>query len=302
LGGSQLVRLFIMIGLLLMPAIGTYGAEQIYSAGNFYRDLNTALFDVINRGLGKEALVLIQQGANIEARDRSGNTALLLAATTARSKLVKELIEMGANINHQNLIGSTAILQAASADRGKNVAILLEAGAEFNVRNNKGLTPITAAAFNGDEASFQLLLDNGANPDDMDNSQKTAIVYASAKGFVSIVRKLLDTGININQRYGNDLTVLMWSAGYSNDVPPKDAVKMVQLLLDHSAAIDLQDNRGWSAMMTAANMGHTAVVEMLIKTGADVHITSKDNKTAAILARAGGYLETLSVLNAVGAN
>ncbi|MFT5115148.1 MAG: ankyrin repeat protein [Parasphingorhabdus sp.] len=302
MGDSEVVRLIIVIGLLLMSAIPTYGAEQVYSAGNFYRDLNTALFDVIKRGLSKEALVLIQQGGNIEARDRSGNTALLLAARTARSKLVKKLIEMGANINHQNLIGSTAILRAASADRGKNVAILLEAGAEFNLRNNKGLTPITAAAFNGDEDSFQLLLDKGANPDVMDNSQKTAIVYAAAKGFVDIVRRLLNTGININQRYGNELTVLMWSAGYSNDVPPSDAVKMIQLLLDHDVALDLQDNRGWSAMMTAANMGHTAVVEILIKTGADVHITSKDNKTAAKLARAGGYLETLSVLNAVGAN
>jgi ankyrin repeat protein len=292
----------IVMGLLLMSLIPAYGADQIYSGGTLYRDHNTALFDVIKRGLGKEALLLIQQGANIEARDRSGNTALLLAARTARSQLVKKLIEMGANINHQNLIGSTAVLQAASANRGNNVAILLEAGAEFNVRNNKGLTPITAAAFNGDEDSFQLLLDNGANPDDMDNSQKTAIVYAAAKGFVGIVRKLLDTGININQRYGNDLTVLMWSAGYSNDVPPRDAVKMVQLLLDHDAALDLQDNRGWSAIMTAANMGHTAVVEILIKAGADMHITSKDNKTAAKLARTGGYLETLSVLNAVGAN
>ena len=180
--------------------------------------------------------------------------------------------------------------------------ILLEAGAEFNLRNNKGLTPLASAAFNGDEDSFQLFLDRGADPGVWDNSQKTAIVYAAAKGFINIVESLLDTGININQRYGNDLTVLMWAAGYSNDVPPIDAAKMVQLLLDHKAELDLRDNRGWSAMMIAANMGHSGVVDILIKAGASIHVKSSEGQTAAKLARAEGHLDTLGMLNAAGAN
>jgi len=273
-----------------------------YATDIVFRDLNTALFDEIKRGRSREALALLLQGANLEARDRFGNTPLLLAARTARYKLVKELIELGANINHQNLIGSTAILRAATANRTKNVAILMGAGAEFNLRNNKGLTPLAAAAFNGDEDSVQLFLDNGANPDVWDNSQKTAIVYAAAKGFVKIVDSLLETGIDINQRYGNDLTVLMWAAGYSNDVPPIDAADMVHLLLDREAELDLQDNRGWSAMMVAAKMGHTGVVDILIKAGASIHVKSGDGQTAAKLARADGHLDTLALFNAVGAN
>lgn len=267
-----------------------------------YRDLNTALFDHIKRGRTKESIALLKQGANLEARDRIGNTALLLAARTARSKLVKKLIEMGANINHQNLIGSTAILRASTADRGKNVAILLNAGAEINVINNKGLTPLAAAAFNGDEETFRLLFEAGAVPDVVDNSGKSAIIYAAAKGFTGIVTVLLDTGIDVNKRYGNDLTALMWAAGYSNDVPPGDAADMIRLLLAHDAALDLQDNRGWSALMTAANMGHLGVVEVLLKAGADVHLVASDGQTASKLARAAGHLETLTTLNAVIAN
>ena len=290
------MRWIIATVILLLPASPAYSTDKVF------RDLNTALFEEIKRGRSSEALALLQRGANLEARDRFGNTALLLAARTSRYKLVEELIEQGANINHQNLIGSTAILRAATANRTKNVVILLEAGAEFNLRNNKGLTPLASAAFNGDEDSFQLFLDRGAEPDVWDNSQKTAIVYAAAKGFVSIVKPLLDTGINIDQRYGNDLTVLMWAAGYSNDVPPIDAANMVQLLLDHKAELDLRDNRGWSAMMIAANMGPSGVVDILIRAGASIHVESGDGQTAAKLARAEGHLDTLAMLNAAGAN
>ena len=94
----------------------------------------------------------------------------------------------------------------------------------------------------------------------------------------------------------------MWAAGYSNDVPPIDAASMVHLLLDHEAELDLQDNRGWSAMMIAANMGHSGVVDFLIKSGANIHIKSGKGQTAAKLARAEGHLDTLALLNAAGAN
>jgi len=54
--------------------------------------------------------------------------------------------------------------------------------------------------------------------------------------------------------------------------------------------------------MIAANMGHSGVVEILIKSGANIHIKSSDKQTAAKLARAEGHLDTLALLNAAGAN
>ena len=86
-----------MIRWLISAGLCILIIQPAYSTDNgSYRDLNTALFDHIKRGRSEESLALLQQGANIEARDRSGNTALLLAASTARSKLLKKLIDMGA--------------------------------------------------------------------------------------------------------------------------------------------------------------------------------------------------------------
>jgi ankyrin repeat protein len=55
-------------------------------------------------------------------------------------------------------------------------------------------------------------------------------------------------------------------------------------------------------MMVAAKMGHSNVVDILIKAGADIHVEAGDGLTAAKLARASGHLDTLALLNAAGAN
>ena len=55
----------------------------------------------------------------------------------------------------------------------------------------------------------------------------------------------------------------MWAAGHSNDVPPEDAVKTVELLLTRGAKPELKDNRGKTARIIAADMGHEAVFKVL---------------------------------------
>ena len=57
----------------------------------------------------------------------------------------------------------------------------------------------------------------------IDKTGKAPIVYAAGLGFTPIVRRLLDAGVDVNARYGNDLTVLMWAAGYAENAGALDA-------------------------------------------------------------------------------
>ena len=86
----------------------------------------------------------------------------------------------------------------------------------------------------------------------------------SARGFTAIVKRLLDAGVDVNQRYGNALTLLIWAAGHANDVPEKDGVATVELILARGAQLDAADDRGRTALMTAAEQGHGAVVRRLV--------------------------------------
>ena len=88
----------------------------------------------------------------------------------------------------------------------------------------------------------------------------------------------------------------MWAAGYANDVPARDGLKTVAIVLENKARIDLVDARGRSALMIAAGMGHGSVVEYLLNKGADSSLRDKDGKSALDLAISAGNPETVQIL------
>jgi ankyrin repeat protein len=146
------------------------------------------------------------------------------------------------------------------------------------------VTPIAAAAFKGNDRVVEILLAHGVDPNAVDKTGKAPILYAAALGFTPVVRRLLDAGVDVNARYGNDLTVLMWAAGYAENAGALDAEAVVKLVLDRGGAIDAVDNRGRSALMTAAEFGHAGIVEILLARGANRTLRDKQGKSALDLA------------------
>jgi ankyrin repeat protein len=194
------------------------------------------------------------------------------------------LIAHGAKIEQRDLQGSTPLFLAVERNRSKMVALLLESGAKPDVPGRSGVSPLAAAAFNGSDAIVDLLLREGAGVNAEDVTGKTAIAYAAARGFSGIVEQLLGAGVDINRRYGNDLTVLIWAAGYANDVTEAEGLETVDLLIARGARLDDADNRGRTALMTAGEMGHADVTARLLEAGADPTLRDKDGKTALDLA------------------
>ncbi len=128
------------------------------------------------------------------------------------------------------------------------------------------------------------LLARHADPRTPDRTGKPPIVYAAARASVPIVDRLLATGIDVNARYANQLTVLMWVAGYADGAREADGIALVGDLLARGARVDDADNRGRTALMIAAERGHAAVAKLLLAHGADAARRDKAGKTAADLA------------------
>jgi ankyrin repeat protein len=247
--------------------------------------LNAALFSAADAGCEALARRLLAADASLAARDRLGARPLARAARAGQRALVELFLAEGAAIDARDLADSTALYAAAESERQATVAALLAKGADPNLPGRSGVTPLSAAAFKGNDRIVEALLARGADPNVVDATGKAAITYAAARGFAAIVGRLLDAGVDAKLRYGRDLTALMWAAGHEDGVGAQAAETVVTILLDHGAPLDATDDRGRTALMMAAELGHAEMVALLIRRGVDQSVRDKTGKRAFDLAR-----------------
>ena len=118
----------------------------------------------------------------VNAKGSDGNTALIEAAKgdDLRS-LVVLLLAAGADVNAKNDYGWTALMMAVFHDHVENAKLLLEAGADVNAKNNRGLTALMMAAqyFHDHVENAELLLEAGADVNVKNNRGQTALMIAN---------------------------------------------------------------------------------------------------------------------------
>ncbi len=181
----------------------------------------------------------------------------LAAVRAGNLPRLQELIEKyGANLNSRNRTGESLLMMAIKSGRSDIANWLLDHGADVHIANTSKATSLMAAAFNGDLAIVNRLLDKEVDVHAADQQKKTAIVYAAGQGHTDVVARLLKAGVDVNARYPNDLRVLMWAAGQGH-------AKTVRFLLDAGADKSLKDNRGKTAFDIADEGGHLDVKKVL---------------------------------------
>ncbi|EGR50987.1 uncharacterized protein TRIREDRAFT_57671 [Trichoderma reesei QM6a] len=115
---------------------------------------------------------LLKMGASIDARDRNGNTALLLALSHGHDAIAKLLIEAGANINARDSNGQTALLIAVRFDREDLARLLIEKGSDVDAKDYYGNTAWKMARRNVNLYILKLLIEAGADSGDDIDQQK----------------------------------------------------------------------------------------------------------------------------------
>jgi len=106
------------------------------------------------------------------------NEELFKAVKEGNAAKVKKLLRRGANVNARNKLGNTPLHSAASSGHADIVELLIERGVDVNVKGRNNKTPLHSAAFCGHVDVVKLLLRKGANPYARDNGNKTALDIA----------------------------------------------------------------------------------------------------------------------------
>ena len=142
------------------------------------------------RGYQEITSLLIAEGADVNARDGRELTPLHAAAWSGHKETVSLLIAKGSEINAIGENGITPLHVSALSGSKETMALLINKGADINARNKDGMTPLHAAALTGQKEAVELLIDKGADVNAKNNEGLTALQMASQKGHQSIVELL----------------------------------------------------------------------------------------------------------------
>lgn len=110
------------------------------------RSASTGLLEALFTGDAERALALLDKGANPDARNPRGQTALMYAGLNGQTTVMKKLLEMGADVRPtMTEEGTTALMAAVMFGDPEAVRLLLAKGADATVKNTKGETALALA-------------------------------------------------------------------------------------------------------------------------------------------------------------
>ncbi len=139
---------------------------------------------------------LITSGADVNAKDGEGSTALMFAAVRGDARMVEALLAAGADPNLKDANGETALLLGARHGAAI-VRALLSKGADPNLADGEGQTALLVAAENQPE-SVRLLIERGADVNHRDDFGVGALTIAEASGADEIAAMLRKAGATAN--------------------------------------------------------------------------------------------------------
>ncbi len=113
------------------------------------------------RSLKAATALLSHPAIEIDALNKAGESALMMAALKGELTGTRLLLERGAKVNQA---GWSALHYAATGTEPALVRLLLDKGADVNAASPNGSTPLMMAAQYGSEDSVKLLLAAGADP------------------------------------------------------------------------------------------------------------------------------------------
>jgi ankyrin repeat protein len=251
----------------------------------------TPLLFAVRDGNTEMTRLLLERGADIQQASGNKTSPLLIALLNGQVGIATELLERGADPNAADAYGRAALFAAIDLrnfnhdkygdlptdgrDPLELIKALLKKGVNVNVRtdtvpvhglmqfdaswvNFDGETPFVRAALSGDIEVMRMLLEKGADPN-IGTTQGTTALMAAA-------------GIN-------------WIPGQTYSHSEAEYVEAVKVCLDRGADVNASNSLGLTAMHGAANRGWESVIQILADHGAKVDVQDNAGRTPMIFAQ-----------------
>ena len=225
--------------------------------------------------------ILINTGADKEARDSDKRTPLHWAVRYNNPTAIKVLIEVGADPDARDKHNRRPLHLAALSSKNPDVVkALIDGGADLEARDeDNDNTPLHyAAKYNADPDVFRALVDAGADLEAKAEYGRTPLHYAVEERHPQAIEMLLKAGAD-RTRVKEKWTTLHWAVAYNED---PDAIKA---LLSSGADVNARAGSNLRPLHVAAKFNkNPAVIEILLKARADLKAKDYDKQTPLHLA------------------
>ena len=206
--------------------------------------------------LAKVKTLLEKDPRLLTAKDRLGNTALIMAVDSGHQEVAELLLSSGVQPD---------IYEAAAIGKTDLVATLgQEQPALFDSYSPEGFSPLALAAHFGHRETVEFLLEQNVNIDAVSRNQlEVTALHAALYGRKrEMARLLIERGADVTMKRGGEKfprsgwTALHYAAAYG-------FVELIPLLIAQGADIDAKDDEDRTPFMVATAEGQNAAVEIL---------------------------------------
>lgn len=261
------------------------------------RDGNTALMLALKYGRQDIGEILVENEADIFIANNENNSPLRIAFTDLR---VQEWLLNSKTLQKTDGSGNTPLHYAAEWKYDSAVISLIERGALVNAKNSNGETPVFAAIKADSPMTIEILHQKGAvldtndalARDNLGNTPVHACVRWNAKNSIRMVTEL---GSQINAQNISGKSAL-------SDAARSGKREMAVLLLELGADVNSTDSTGKTPLFDAVENNDEKLVNLLLKNGANPSIQEMYGRNAYHEAALSANIEIIDAVRKAGGN
>ncbi|PKL18093.1 MAG: hypothetical protein CVV49_07855 [Spirochaetae bacterium HGW-Spirochaetae-5] len=219
---------------------------------------NTCLWYAVDVEVVK---LLIEKGIDINLQNKRGEIALFHFVYDDyhdNYKISNLLIENGSNLNTRDRVGATPISIAVYGGNYKSFDLLLKKGAEINIKDNNNFNLLNYLALGKSSVKFARILEkNGITFDNITKNGDNSIILVAKHPIekVEYLKFLLSKGLNINHQniFGNTALHEAVESGSS---------EIVAELLKNRAKINIKNKEGKTAEAIAIHNKDNKIIKL----------------------------------------
>ena len=247
----------------------------------------------------RRARALIAQGADVNAKDNTVQSAYLISTSEGYLELLNLTLKHGADVDSKDSFNGTGLIRAADRGHADIVGRLVQAGVEIDHINNLGWTALHEAIILGDGSdryvdTVRVLVAAGADLRlRSQRDQITPIEHATSKGYQEIAQ-VLRASLEADRPSKQQANQRLLAAAERGDATA------AALAIRGGASLETRDDKGRTPLLLAATEDRLAVARLLVYLGADPDALDDQHDTPWLVTGVTGSVDMLEVLLPAG--